>query len=68
MLDGGFQEWKKSGHPIEEKSNPLRYSKFNGKVNPEILATAEEIVRSLGKKNFVIVDARSKAEFNDSEC
>lgn len=67
MLDGGFQEWTRKGHPIEVKSNSSRYSKFKGKVNTKILATADEIVRSLGKKNLVIVDARSKAEFDGSD-
>lgn len=67
MLDGGFEKWKRNDHPIEVKSNPLRYSKFRGKVNTKILATAKEIVHSLGNKNLVIVDARSKAEFDGSD-
>jgi thiosulfate/3-mercaptopyruvate sulfurtransferase len=67
MLDGGFENWKKNNFPIEIKSNPLVYSEFVAKVNTEILATAEEIVRSLGNKNFIIVDARSAGEFNGSE-
>lgn len=68
MLDGGFQEWKKSGYPIEVKSNPLIYSKFRGKVNTKILATAGEIVHSLGKKSVIIVDARSVEEYNGTEA
>jgi thiosulfate/3-mercaptopyruvate sulfurtransferase len=68
MLDGGFQGWKRNGHPIEVKSNSSSYSKFRGIVNTKILATAEEIMHSLGKKNLVIVDARSKAEFDGSDA
>jgi thiosulfate/3-mercaptopyruvate sulfurtransferase len=68
MLDGGFQEWMRNGHPTEAKSNSLRYSKFRGKVNTKILATAEEVVHTLGRKNSVIVDARSKEEFDGSEA
>jgi thiosulfate/3-mercaptopyruvate sulfurtransferase len=67
MLDGGFQEWKRSGRTIEIKSNPLIYSKFKGKINSKILATAKEIKYSLGNKNTVIIDARSKLEFNGSD-
>lgn len=67
MLDGGFQEWEREGHPIEIKSNPLSYSKFTGRLNTKILATAGQIVSSLGNKNLVIVDARSEAEFNGSD-
>ena len=63
MLDGGFEKWKNNGHTIEIKSNPSSYSKFRGKINKEILATAGEIKRSLKNKNFAIIDARSKEEF-----
>ena len=64
MLDGGFEKWKSSGHPIEIKSNPLIYSKFSGKINTQILATAGELKRSLENKNLTVIDARSKEEFN----
>lgn len=64
MLDGGFAGWKSAGYPIEIKSNPLIHSEFRGKVNTKILSTAGEIKHSLGNKNLVIVDARSKAEYN----
>ena len=63
MLDGGFEEWKTEGYPIEIKSNPLKYSKFTGKVNFKILATAKEIGRSLKKKKVVLLDARSVSEY-----
>ena len=67
MLDGGFQKWKRNGCTIEIKTNPLIYSKFRGKINSNILATAKEIRYSLGNKNMVLVDARSKVEFNGSD-
>lgn len=67
MLDGGFEKWKSNDYPIEVKSNSLSYSKFSGKVNPNILATAEEIKRLLGNKNLVILDARSKGEFDGTD-
>lgn len=67
MLDGGFEEWKRAGYPIEVRSNPLLHSKFKGKINKKIISTAEEVKRSLKNKKVVILDARSKAEFNGSE-
>lgn len=67
MLDGGFENWKKNNFQIEIKSNPLNHSKFRGKVNTKLLATAEEIKRSLGNSNLVIVDARSAEEFDGSD-
>jgi thiosulfate/3-mercaptopyruvate sulfurtransferase len=67
ILDGGFEKWKKEGYSVEVKSNPLIKSQFKGKANAEILADANEVRRSLGKKNVIIVDARSRDEYNGSE-
>lgn len=64
MMDGGFEKWKMSGFPIEVKSNSLSHSKFRGKINTNVLATAGEIKESLKNKNLVLVDARSEAEFS----
>ncbi len=67
ILDGGYKEWKRGGYPIELKSNPLKYIKFRGKVNTKILATAKEVKRLLDNKHAVIVDARSREEYNGSQ-
>ena len=67
MLNGGFEKWRSNSYPIEIKSNSLTHRKFRGKVNNKILMTAEEIRNSLGNKNYVIVDVRSKEEFDGSE-
>jgi thiosulfate/3-mercaptopyruvate sulfurtransferase len=67
MLNGGFERWKKAGYPIEVKSNPLIHSKLRGKVDNNIIATAEDVKISLDKKNVVILDARSKKEYNGSD-
>jgi thiosulfate/3-mercaptopyruvate sulfurtransferase len=66
MLDGGLQEWKKAGYPIEIKSNPLGHCKLRGKVDNNIISTAEEVKKSLNKKNVVVLDARTKEEYNGS--
>lgn len=67
MLYGGFEKWKSSGYPVEIKSNSLSYSKFRGKINTKVLATAQEIERLLKNKNLVILDARTKEEFRGSD-
>jgi thiosulfate/3-mercaptopyruvate sulfurtransferase len=64
MLNGGFEKWKKTGYPIEFKSNPLIHSKFRGRVNNNVISTAEDVKRSLSKKNVVLLDARTKEEYN----
>ena len=67
MLNGGFEKWKKEGYSIEVKSNPLKSSRFKGKPNSKVLADANEVKRSLGKKNVMIVDARSREEYDGTE-
>jgi thiosulfate/3-mercaptopyruvate sulfurtransferase len=67
ILDGGFREWKKEGYSIEVKSNPLRNSQFKGKPNSKIIASANEVRTAINDKQVVILDARSKEEFDGSE-
>jgi thiosulfate/3-mercaptopyruvate sulfurtransferase len=67
MLDGGFEKWKKEGYRIEAKTNSLKYAEFKGKVNHNVLATADEIKESLHNKNVSLVDARSSKEYSGSD-
>lgn len=67
ILDGGFEKWKKMGYNIEVKSNPLKYSKFKGRINSKVLATAKEVKLALNRKNVSIVDARSTKEYDGSD-
>jgi len=67
ILDGGFEKWKEEGYPIEVKSNPLKNSKFNGKPNPKIIADTNQVKRAINNKHVIIVDARSRGEYNGSE-
>jgi thiosulfate/3-mercaptopyruvate sulfurtransferase len=67
MLDGGFEVWKRSGYPIEIQSNPLIHSEFKGKIDNNVISTAEEVKKSLKNKRVTILDARSKEEFSGSD-
>jgi thiosulfate/3-mercaptopyruvate sulfurtransferase len=63
LLDGGFQLWQKEGYPIETKTNYFSPSTFVGKPDPTVLATFNEVERSIKRADSVIVDARTKEEF-----
>jgi thiosulfate/3-mercaptopyruvate sulfurtransferase len=67
MLDGGLKKWKDENYPIETKSNPLKHSRFEGKVHTNMIADATGIKKSIYRKGVVIVDARSKEEYVGSE-
>lgn len=67
MLDGGFEKWKREGYPFEVKSNQLNNVRFMGKPNSKLIAGMNEVCKSLNKKNVIIVDARSREEYDGSE-
>jgi thiosulfate/3-mercaptopyruvate sulfurtransferase len=67
MLDGGFEIWKREGYPVEVKSNALKNSRFKGKLNSKIMADTAYVSQSINNKNVVIVDARSRQEYDGSE-
>lgn len=67
ILDGGFSKWKEKGCKIEKITNPFRYSRFKGKVDPDVLGTAKEIISVIGSGKTAkayIIDSRSKVEFD----
>jgi thiosulfate/3-mercaptopyruvate sulfurtransferase len=67
LLDGGFQKWDIEKLPVEVKSNALKPTRFRGKPNFKLIADANEVNKSISKKNVIIVDARSRVEYDGSE-
>lgn len=66
MLDGGMNSWKAQGFKTETRTNPFVHSKFDGKPDPKILADFARIKSAIKKKKTIIVDARSKEEYDGS--
>lgn len=63
MLDGGIKGWK-AKYGTETKTNPFRHAKFTGTPDPKVLAGYKAITSAIKKKKTVIVDARSKEEYD----
>jgi thiosulfate/3-mercaptopyruvate sulfurtransferase len=66
MLDGGLNGWKAQGFKTETKTNPFVHSSFSGRPDPKILADFSRIRSAIKKKKAIIVDARSKGEYDGS--
>ncbi|WP_075055975.1 sulfurtransferase [Nitrososphaera viennensis] len=66
MLDGGLAAWKAKGLPVETKTNPFVHSKFEGRPDPKILAGYDTIKSAIKKNKAIVLDARSKEEFDGS--
>jgi len=67
MLEGGFMAWRKSNYPVEKKRKATVPTEFKVDPNPAVLATAG-YVRSLStSRTALVLDVRSKGEFEGSE-
>ena len=67
LLDGGFEKWKREKLPVEVKSNPFRSVRFTGKPKFTFIADANEVNKAISNKNVMLVDARSREEYDGSE-
>lgn len=63
VLDGGIQAWREAGHPITTEAVSPKASHFKITERRELLATAEDVLNSIGKKTICILDTRSDDEY-----
>ncbi len=62
MLDGGFQAWKAWGASITAEAAAPKAAVFKTAERREVLATVDDVLHSLGKEEFSILDTRSEGE------
>ena len=65
MLDGGLARWKEK-HKTETKTNSFPHAEFKGRPDPQILADYTRVRSAIKKRRAVLVDARSKEEYDGS--
>jgi thiosulfate/3-mercaptopyruvate sulfurtransferase len=63
MLDGGLQAWKAAGFPLTTEATAPKTAHFKTSERREVLATADDVLHSLNKKEFSILDTRSRSEY-----
>ena len=63
MLDGGIQAWKTAGGGTTTGAVAPKPATFKTTERPEVLATADDVLRSLNKKEIAILDTRSDGEY-----
>jgi thiosulfate/3-mercaptopyruvate sulfurtransferase len=62
MLDGGMQAWRAAGAPMTTDGAVPKAVAFKTTERREVLATAEDVLRSLDNKDTAILDTRSDGE------
>jgi thiosulfate/3-mercaptopyruvate sulfurtransferase len=63
MLDGGFSAWKATGAPIATDATPPKAAALKIQERRDVLATVDDVLQSLGKKDKLILDTRSVGEY-----
>jgi thiosulfate/3-mercaptopyruvate sulfurtransferase len=63
MLDGGQAAWKAAGFPITIETNAPQPSTFKTRQRSEVLATADDVLKSLKHDEIAILDTRSRGEY-----
>lgn len=63
VLDGGLEAWKAGRKPVTKNPTNITKTTFNGKPNPAMIATIDDVKAAAGKSSFVVVDVREANEF-----
>jgi thiosulfate/3-mercaptopyruvate sulfurtransferase len=63
MLDGGFGAWSRAGLPVSTDAAPPPKSSWTGTREAKAIATWRDVRGAIGRKDAVILDTRSDAEY-----
>ncbi|HUK40563.1 MAG TPA: sulfurtransferase [Candidatus Acidoferrales bacterium] len=63
MLDGGIRAWKAAGFTVTTETVAPKAAAFKTAERREVLATADDVLSALNKKEFSILDTRSEGEY-----
>lgn len=67
MLNGGFKNWVKEGHPVTAEVSQPTPAVFKAKLNTGLLKTFEEMIQNVGSLQFQVVDSRPEGRFRGTE-
>jgi len=64
VLDGGLKKWKKKNKATDNREVVTKTSIYSCKENKELVKNKRQIDENIDKKEFNLVDARSKERFD----
>ena len=67
ILDGGLVAWKAIRKPVTSTPTTKKATTFTANAQPQFLANLSEVKMATADPNYVIVDARSAAEYNGTD-
>ena len=67
LLDGGWVRWTAEMRPTTTLAAPVRSATFKATLQPQWVATVDEVVAAIGRPGTRILDARTVAEMDGSD-
>ena len=64
ILDGGWDKWRAEVRPVTADIPQFQPTNFVPRINPALIATADDILAALETDTLQLVDVRSPAEFS----
>ena len=67
VLNGGLIKWIKEGKPVTNKISTKNQTLYKFNIEKNWLASKKDIEKNIGKKDFIIFDARNNDRFKGNE-
>jgi thiosulfate/3-mercaptopyruvate sulfurtransferase len=67
LLDGGWVRWTAEQRPVTAATEPVPRATFRATLQPQWLATVDEVKTAIGQPGRRILDARTVAEMDGSD-
>lgn len=64
VLNGGYAKWLREQRPTTNAIPSYPPTTFTPKVQPQLRATAQDVLSSLGKQGITLVDARDRGQYS----
>jgi thiosulfate/3-mercaptopyruvate sulfurtransferase len=64
VLNGGFPKWQRENLPLNSTITDYPPSTFTPDVQPQLRATAEDVLAFLGRQDVALVDAREQGQYS----
>ena len=64
VLDGGLRKWQREGLPMTAAIPTYPPATFTPRVQPQLRATAEDVLAMLHKPGVALIDARDSGQYN----
>ncbi|GCE49628.1 thiosulfate/3-mercaptopyruvate sulfurtransferase [Thermosporothrix hazakensis] len=66
VLNGGLPKWKREGRPLDTVIPSYSRATFTPRVQAELRATAEDVLKMIGQKGIQLIDARDQGQYDGS--